>query len=307
MIDQAEDEIVGRFFSIYDHNWRFYEELLGQAVLVGDALAYCDGCGLYLAAFNLGPEPKTYTATEVFDLIERAFKAQRQPKLRFVNIWGRFEDLPPQVSLGPTMGRVEQSEYFEGIFDSIFDLRQFDARTSPAARKRLRQLRRSPVDVKVGEREAFSHEHFALLEAWLQAHPKVSPVHREFFFTLPAYIKRSNVYVCEARVGSTLVGFSVIGVVSAERMVLHSAFPLRGNGLRAGDALFNASVDFARSRGIRWLHAGYSASPELLQSKEAWGAMGRSPLYREAFYSADEDMTRRIASGRFIWRMRLSG
>jgi hypothetical protein len=125
-------------------------------------------------------------------------------------------------------------------------------------------------------------------------------------YALRAYIKRDNVYLCQAKLNGVLVGLSVLAIVGNGRMVILNSFPMRGGGLRAGDALFSEAITFAHKNSVRWIHRGYSATESLLKAKESWGTMTRSHPYREAFYVVDPSAAKMIDEQKFLWRLRLS-
>lgn len=304
MLTAGDVKFVADRFNIYDHNWRFYRDLLGDVVLVEDVLAYCDGAGLYLAAFSLERPGAAYQGEEIAALIIAAARRFPGRQIRFVNVWGRFEDPPTDLTLETPLTLHEMSDYFETAFDTVFDLQAFDAARTASATRRLAKLERSSVLTSVTFPSCLGSEHLDIMERWLADHA-LGAIQREFLFSLQTYVARNDVAVCEARRDGLLVGFSIFDQVAPDRLVALNAFPLRGPGLRVGDALFAATINYARARSLRWIHRGYSASQSLLQTKESWGSCQRSLSYREAFYVTDPVAGAWVTEGRFLWRMRL--
>lgn len=306
MLTPSEAARISSHFNIYEHNWQFYQELLGEAVLLDDVLAYCDGSGLYLSAFPLSDARASLTAPQVLDALQAAFRRFPEAGIAFINIWGRFEDLPAGCSSedGTDYVLAEQSDYYEAMFETIFDVEDFDRNRAKSAAKRLRNLRNSGISTEMLGVAGLSHAHLQIIERWMRMH-EVSMVHREFFYTLKSYVGRDGVHVCEARKEGALVGLSIVAIVSDDRLVALNSFPMRAPGLKAGDALFAATIDFARQHGLRWIHRGYSANETLLHTKESWGSVSRTPPYREAFYARDESAAQMVAEGKFLWRLRL--
>jgi hypothetical protein len=306
MLSSDQSAYVASRFNVYDHNWAFYEELLGESFLLENVLSYCDGAGLYLAAFSLSKAGQIFESNQVIEYLNRAFDCLRGGEPNFINIWGRFQDLPNRLAFpsGAEFHLLDQSEYYSDMFDSIFDVESFEREKPRTASRRLRALARKGVLTNVRRCATFDHEHRSIIERWSKTHI-VSVVHQEFFYVLGAYIKRDGVYLCEARSNGTLLGVSVIATIGNERMVVLNSFPLRGDGLRVGDALFAETISFAQKNSVRWIHRGYSAAPSLLRAKESWGATSRSSPYREAFYVRDTAAAMLISEKRFLWRQRL--
>jgi hypothetical protein len=308
MLSSDQSTYVAAHFNVYEHNWPFYEELLGESLLLEDVIAYCDGAGLYLAAFALKEPGFIFEPEVIVDYIGQALNYFAGGKILFINVWGQFFDLPKQLksSRNCDFFLCEQSDYYEDMFDSIFDVSDFDIQSWPSANRRLRALERKNIETNVQKCASFSHEHLFIIESWMKVHA-VSVVHKEFFYALRSYIKRQDVYLCEARSHGALVGLSVIALVGNHRMVVLNSFPMRGSGLRAGDALFAEAISFARRNSVRWIHRGYSSTASLLRAKESWGSMLRSRPYREAFYAVDSTVAQMIKDEKFLWRIRLSG
>ena len=312
MISQDQANFVAEHFNIFEHNWSFYEDVLGESCLLGDILAYCDGAGIYLPAFSLRSSGYEFTAGEIAHFVEQAFQhfSQVQPT-RFIDVWGQFCDLPPvyRSQDGRQYTLYVQTAYQEESFDSIFDLLVFDQETPPSARKRLRALKNKDIQTTIRKTRGFSYEHFAIIESWLHDHASVvSSIHREFLYALRSYVNKGEAFFCEARSQNKLVGLSIISVIGHERMAILNSFPSRIPGLRVGDALFAEAIKFARQNGIRWIHYGYSVNKSLLSTKESWGATGRSSSFRESFYVLDNDKeaAETALKGRTLWRLRLS-
>jgi hypothetical protein len=307
MLSPDQSDYVAAHFNVYEHNWPFYEELLGESLLLNDILSYCDGSGLYLASFALKEPGFIFDPKRIVEYADQAIEYFSGSKIAFINIWGQFNDLPTNFKSmnGQELYLSKQSDYYVDMFDSIFDINDFDSRKSRSANRRIRTLTRKNIQTNIRRCSSFDHDHLHLIERWMKTH-NVSIVHREFFYALRSYIKKDNVYLCEARSNEALVGLSIIATVGNERMVILNSFPMRGNGLRAGDALFAEAISFARKNSVRWIHRGYSATDSLLKAKESWGSMARSRPYREAFYVINSEAAEMIKDDRFLWRLRLS-
>jgi hypothetical protein len=308
MLTSEEAQHVYSNFNIYDQNWQFYENILGECNLLDDALCYCDGTGLYLAAFSLKTPGKQFTWHQIKANLTRAFELYKSSEIRFINIWGQFDDVPCTCELPSSQtsfALCQQSNYTD-FFDTIFDLDRHFISPSKRAKRRQNLVKNKNTVTSVHKLRTLTHEHLRTIEQWLEHH-EVSTVHKEFIYSLPTYVKYEDVFVCEARAENHLLGFSVIAAVGKDRIVIQNSFPLRKPGFRIGDALFLETVSFARSISAKWLHLGYSITESLLRSKEAWGSVTRSLPYREVFYVADDAWSDRIRDGTFLWRQRLTG
>ena len=269
-------------------------------------MSYCDGSGLYLAAFALKEPGFIFNPQKIIEYLGQAIEYFSGGKIVFINIWGQFNDLPEYFTSvdGREFYLSQQSDYYDDMFDSIFDVSDFDSRKLRSANRRIRALTRKDIQTNVSKCALFNHEHLYIIERWMKAH-EISIVHKEFFYALRSYIKRRTFTYARPDQG-VLVGLSVMAVVGNERMVILNSFPMRGDGLRAGDALFAEAISFARKKSVRWIHRGYSATDSLLKTKESWGSMARSRPYREAFYVINSEVTEMIKEDRFLWRLRLS-
>ncbi len=307
MISQEEAAYITERFSVYEHNWSLYSRILGTPALVDDMLCYCDGMAVYVAAFPLSRPGAELSSEEAVALIEGAIKRFPRATIGLINIWGRFSDLPLKSSFGESreFNLISQSEYYLEGFDSVFDVQAHLQKPAIKARKRIKSSEEGGIQTSLRVFMGFNYEHLAIIESWMSTHV-VSQVHKEFIFALESHGKGSSTYICEARIGESLVGFSIIAVVSSSRLVVLNSFPLRRPGMRAGDALFSAVIKFASSRNARFIHRGYSATKSLLETKESWGSTSRSLPYREAFYSANQGISSIVESGRFLWKVRLS-
>jgi hypothetical protein len=307
MLTAEQDRFIAKNFNIYEHNWKFYEALLGEANLVDDTLCYCDGSGLYLAAFSLEKPYREFSDDEISKRLASAIQKYPRADISFINIWGQFKQLARNFAVGASgdLYLCEQSEYFETGFETIFNVEEFWKNPTKNAKKRMRNVKASSIMTSIARRDRLNYEHMSVFEKWMELH-KVSRIHCEFFYVLPTYLKSQSCYIIEARHDERLVGFSIVSVVSEERMVALNSFPLREVGLRAGDALFLKTIEFATENNIRWIHRGYSAIDSLLATKESWGATMRTKPFREAFYARNEETANIIADGRFLWRMRLA-
>jgi len=307
MLSSEDQDIIKKNFNIYEHNWRYYEEFLGEALLLDDVVVYSDGRGIFFPAFSLSRPGYEFTYTEIADYIKRACDSFKNCRMEFVDLWGQFGTLPAKYAMpdGQIFSLLSQSDYHEDGFESVFDLHDFDKNPPKSAVKRIKALAHKPLSITVEPAVFLSAEHLALMEQWISSH-EVSDSHKEYMFALKPYIRRPDVYLCDVRSHGVLIGFSVFGVVSATTMVVVSSFLTRGEGMRVGDALFHSAIQFARAHGLHRIHRGYSATETLLKIKESWGCTIRSALYREALYTGSEAIREQCTKGSILWRARIT-
>src|SRR5262249_14572523 len=119
MLSQTEATYIASHFNVYDHNWMFYEELLGEAFFDRDVLSYCDGSAIYLAAFSLRSPGHCFERQKILDYASSASEHFKGTNVRLINIWGQFEDLPEKFG---EYSLCRQSDYYANMFDSIFNV-----------------------------------------------------------------------------------------------------------------------------------------------------------------------------------------
>jgi hypothetical protein len=294
---------LNTFAYAYDHNWPLYQMVLGEPFLCADCLAYNDGSGLYICAFPLQRPYSELRSATLVALISDICNAGSSHPPKFINLWGRLEALPETLRVRDAAYTLLRNDAYDPDATELTICLDEFSDSNPGVAKRMRAVRRSALQVTVANGSLFGHEHQFVMEKWLQAHC-LSPVHLEFILAIPSYVRDSRCILIEARIGSSMVGFSVLSELTPNRIVLTNSFPLRSPGLRVGDALTIAAIDYAKERGYYWLNRGYSANSTIKKNKLAWGSVVESPPYREVFYVSDGSWDPLILSGNFLWASR---
>lgn len=297
-----ESALKGRY-AVFDHNWRYYSEFLGEPYHVGDFLLYFDGTVLYICAFRLGQPEVPCTLAELSLLLHsRAAFASA----RLVNVWGNFS--PPQsIAIGGIEHPIiSDTGVNNDAYSVAIPITCFSYDKLPRARMSYRLAKNRGITTQVRRLTSLSAEHLSLITEWQSIHI-ISQPHRAMALATNAYLKMDDVYVVEASSGHGLVGFSVLGTYSCGTGFLVSSFTRNVPGGRVGDALKIQEIEFCRSARVHTLHLGYSATTSLLAFKQKWHAITASPPFREAFFTCHDAMRQMVSDERFLWCHRLLG
>ncbi|MEJ0061753.1 MAG: hypothetical protein WDO70_00745 [Alphaproteobacteria bacterium] len=302
MLTAAQIDDIDHAFGVYDHDWRYYAEFLGEPFLLGDCLAYFDGALLYYCAFPLSDCRKPVGRDQVLRSVED-FPFRRAT--RGFDIWGRYEDLPPELAMGGAEPLSLVTQFDESTAtDAVIDLASFSYDTNREARLACNAARNKNIAVDILRRERLNAEHIMLMEAFFPAH-EISPLHASFYLAIPALMKNPNIYLAEARQDGILKGYAVLSLINVEAASMPIGFYVKETGSRAADAVFAAMIAWGQARTLRRLHVGYSETDSLRNFKRKWGAATDGPTYRESRFAADTDLARYMKDGSHPWRERI--
>jgi hypothetical protein len=299
----ASDDVayISKRIALYDHDWRFYSVFLGEPHLIDDVLVYFDGTVLYICAFPLSDIWKEADRSVVSSILNRRPEFSNT---QVVDLWGRFSP-PEEVGVGGRLlPRVKFTDYDPEMFDVAIDLDEFEFAKERSARLARNAVLRKGLTARIVQRPVLLAQHMELMAHWRSTHD-VSPVHACMAASVLYAIQQPQVYVVESFLGSKLVGFSVVSFPAADRAIYLQGFARNEPGSRVGDSMLAGMVTFAKDRGAKHLHLGYSPSDSLLSFKRKWGARVDGPPFREAFFCASHGLISLINRGRFLWRQRL--
>lgn len=305
MLADRDRALIREHLAVFDHDWRYYAFTLGEPYLIRDRLVYFDGVFLYICAFSFRDIWEEATARDIHEIVvSRPEFARAQA----VCVWGRFEPLE-QVTIGSddearVLPSLNFSDYEPGFTDSVVDVAGFSYEQERKARLARNAVRRSGLSAQVVQREQLLAEHLALITEWRNTH-EIAAVNASALVGIQAYVASGGAQLIECRCGGRLDGFVVMSAPAEDAAVYLAGFGRKGNGVRVGDGLYAAMLEFARERSLARLHVGYSASPELRSFKRKWGAHHDGPPFRECFFAESALVQSIIGSGRFRWQDRL--
>lgn len=300
MLDQLSQEFVNSNFKVYDHNWRFYKDFLGEPFLVEDVLTYFDGEILYICAFSL---ENIQLKTSVEKVLAKLNTFIDTDKIKVIDIWGNIDTnshfFEPEKILDYTPSN-------DCMFDCILDVEAFSFDKRKKARLAFNAARNQGLVCSVCKRKTLSYRHLLLMKKFIADH-NLSSTGKHIFLSIEDAIKEENSYLVEAyNKDNQLVGFSLLMVPSkSDAVYVLACFD---NTTRASDIVINECINFCKKNTISYLHLGYSASQSLLNFKIKWGGIAKGQLYEEYFLDihTDEYLADHIMKGTFLWRNRLS-
>jgi|GEM_PF-4504683 hypothetical protein len=301
MLSPEQIKYADAAYSIYDHDWRFYSEFIGEPFLCGDCLAYFDGTVLSFCAFPLGDCARKVEGGDLLKTVENFPYAQN---LRGLEVWGRYDPLPPNITCGGASLNLVESYAESTMTDVKLDVRSFSFETNAKARLNRNWARNKGVVTTVGKLERLSHEHIALMEQFFLTH-KISTLHTTFYLAIPSLIKNDNVFVVEGRVEGKLKGYAVLSQPNPEVACMIIGFYDNAGGFRATDGIYAQTIEWAQAQNLHYLHFGYSATESLLAFKRKWGATIDGPPYYETRYAVDSRIADAFKNGKCTWRERV--
>jgi hypothetical protein len=292
---------ISNHIGVYDHDWRFYANFLGEPYLIDDTLVYFDGMIVYICAFHL----KDIWAEYQPRALEAILSSPAFSDARGVDAWGRIT-IEEEISVGRErpLPRIELTDYDPLKVDATIDLASFSWEREPSARKARKSASNKGLLVRVVRRHALSANHIKLMQYWHETHD-VSVVHGAMAASIASIVRESEVYLVESYMKDELVGFAVLSFPSPHHAVALQSFGRNLPGGRVGDSLKSGTIQFAIEQGAQTLHLGYSASSSHLAFKRKWGARIDGPPYREAFYTDLAGLASLFRTGRYLWQLRL--
>ena len=301
MLTEVDIARINAEFGVYDHDWRFFSEFLGEPFLLENYLAYFDGLILYLCAFRLGGCWRELRADELQSLVNDFEFAE---DVQAINVWGVYQEVPRALGVKqrvlPLAREVPRSE----ACDAMIDLDDFDFARYTSARLARNSAKNKGVACRVTQRETLSHRHTRLMEGFFRTHD-ISATHASFYLAANSLIKRNNVYIVEGWHGGKLIGFCLLSHAGVEAASIVMGFYDNAARLRVSDGIFSEAIMWAKGRGLRRLHVGYSGHRSLLDYKRKWGPLISLPPYGEAFYSASQEILAVVNRGNYPWRERI--
>ena len=299
MLDQSDADYVRRHFWVYEHNWSHYASFLGEPFLLEDALVYFDGKVLYISSFPVGSPLGGLGDQSLVKIISNP----RFIGASVVDVWGTYDR---SGALAATAGRLEEVSFTPPgqNGEATLNLREFDYANDRSARIALKKASQRGHSHIVTHRESLTLSHMSVMENWA-SRVEVPTLVRWATLSLARTVGKPDVFLAESYVDDILVGFSVFQIVNQAKAVNYGLCIERGNGLRAGDDLMAAMVEFLMSSSVVTLHLGYSSTPSLLRFKLKWGASATGPSWAESFFCCSEGFRERIVDGSFVFSDRI--
>lgn len=299
----AEDlERLAKCCVLYDHNWRFYAQFLGEPFLLGQLLCYFDSRILYVCCFPLDDPWREVSLPELEAVV---FRPGTFAGTEAIDLWGRIQEPPTYVSLGGRgLSRVKEVGYDDDLRDHALDVTNFSYAYQRAARLARNAALNRGLSTMIVQREYLNAEHIECIEEWFGFHT-VHPTHSSFALSVGGLLRDPQVYLVEGYQRSSLAGFAIISLLGEEEASLNLAFYRSSLFPRVADAVMAKIIEFLRGQGRRRLFLGYSSTEGLRRFKTKWGGLPSGPPYREVFYAASEEWASRLRSGYFPWRERL--
>jgi hypothetical protein len=298
MLAQDQIEIISKGFGVYDHDWRFYAEFLGEPYFINDVLVYFDGEIVFICAFPVGDVWREMSVEEIEAILNSKGEFQRA---KGVDVWGRLSNMSEELRVGSgSLAQSARFDYDPHYFDVAISVENFDYQANFKARLARNAAANQGLTTQVTQRSNFTARHIQLIRHWMSTHD-VSAIHTSFAIAINSFIKQHDVYLVEVYEREDLNGFAVISLPTEDKAVMTQCYFENRPGKRFADSTMAACLEFAGSRGIRRLHLGYSASDSLLRFKRKWGADWNGPSFREAFYVISAEIAKRFQSGFHPW------
>lgn len=301
MLSPKEIQYIDQSYGIYDHDWRFYAEFLGEPFLCDDCLVYFDGSILSICAFPLHNCAASVQDIAILAMLEKFPAIQA---VRGLAIWGRVGLKIPHIDCSGIRLSLVFHEGESDARDAIVDIDQFNLDHMKSARLARNAARNRGVITKVHKLDRLSASHITLMENFFLTHA-ISSIHASFYLVLPSLIKNENIFVIEARLGDQLKAFAILSRINPSTACMIIAFSENTEKLHAADAIYAQIIDWAKMQNIKWLHLGYSGTQSLLSFKRKWGALKDGPTFSQARYAVNTEIAQSMQTGTFPWRERL--
>ena len=302
MLTPSQIEYADRSFGIYDHDWRYYSEFIGEPFLYNDCLHYFDGSILFCCAFPLSNPRKKITFAD----FEREYASFPYiENVRGVVFWGECPDSPDQLEFSTKHLKAAIRWNESATKDIVLDLEDFSFEKNRAARLDRNSARNKGIQPCVKKLDRLGWEHIALVEQFFNTH-KITKFFSSYSLVLPSYIKCEHVNVVEGRLNGQLKGFAVVSLPNKETASMTLGFYDLTGRSGAADGVYAHVIEWLKELGVKKLHIGYSATESLLNFKKKWGKTIEGPSYWRVGYAHDAKMYEFLKMNEgWIWRDRI--
>lgn len=299
MLDELSQKYIEKNFYVYDQNWMFYQNFLGEPFLLEDVILYFDGEILFICAFHLSDINKKINLDLIMNQIGDIISLE---EIKMVDIWGVIDHNSKFI----TNERViDYSPPIKRMSDCVINIDEFSLKTNRKARLSLNAAHNSGLRCLVQKRNTLSFEHLKLMNKFLKEH-KMGATSKQIFLSLPIAVTLDISHIVEVYDSvNVLKGFALLTIPSKE----HAVYTLAcfDNTTRASDLVMYTCIMYCKKHNISKLHLGYSASEGLLRFKKKWGGILEGPQYEEFFIVINKDINiiKHINNGTFLWNSRM--
>lgn len=300
MLSSTQENYIYRSAYLYDHDWQFWSEFLGEPFLIDDCFAFFDGEILSICTFSLSDPSYEAHLQDIERILKSAPQFAAATGLR---LWGRLR-FGRDTKIAQHYRCIEWFDYYESDCDLAIPLGEFSYATNRGARLARNAAQNKRMDARISKLQYLTTEHIAIIKEWIESN-RVSRPAASIALSTQGLVKLPHVYVAESHCGDSLLGFSLISLPGQQLAVLLQSFMRVIPGSRIGDSLMVQAIEFSRKQNIARLHLGYSATESVRRFKEKWGATWRGPGYRYVAFSSSPNTTRLFQKGEYLWRDRL--
>lgn len=302
MLSKKEQDYIWANASLYDHDWRFWSEFMGEPYLINDCLVFYDSRVLYICGFPFQKITQELTTKHIRSILD----AKRNfSKAEGIRIWGRTS-FGQEDSFIDGFRCIEWLDYYDSDSDMAIELEKFTYDRYIKARLARNAALNKGYKSSVKKRKYLTADHIQIITNWAEFHD-ISSAAASIASSIQGLIKTPRVCLIEARFKGSLVGFLVLSQPGKGIAVVLQSFALDISGRRAGDSLMVEAIKYLEEKGVIRLHLGYSATESIMAFKKKWGCTWNGPGYYYITYSSSEEMTALFIDGRFLWRDRLVG
>lgn len=300
MLDQLSKEYVERNFKLYDQNWLFYKNFLGEPFLIDDILVYFDGDILYVCAFSLIDLSRKINLDNLMPKIEQIIPIE---KIKVIDIWGNIDS---NSVFFKDEKIIDYTPVSDGMYDCIINVNDFLIEKNRKARLALNAARNKGLTCKIIKRDVLLHTHLKLMKKFLEEHD-IGGAGKQIFLSMGEAIKLENAYLVESyNVENMIIGFALLIIPTKSDAIYTLA--CFDNSTRAADMVMHECISFCKKNNIQRLHLGYSATKGLLDFKIKWGGASDGQTYEEFFLCVNKDdyILKHVNDGTFLWHNRLT-
>ncbi len=302
MLAKKDIEYVHDHFGVYDHDWRWYANFLGEPYFIGDTIVYFDGMTIYACAFSLRNLKLETPIERICHLLSSNAVFQGA---KGIDIWGRFLEPPEEIQIADqTFQQHSFVDYQVDNHDVAVCIGDFSYEKLRKARLAKNAVRNKAIVTRIVSRHFFSYRHIELLDYWFKTHD-ISFPHTAFALSIFSFAKQKDVFLIESYAGNLLKGFAILSIPSRLRAVITQAFFENEPGQRYADSVMVEAIAYCVQNNIEYLHLGYSQTGALLEFKKKWGANWKSPPYREVFYTNSPLLGDHFSLGTYPWFLRI--
>ncbi len=252
MLGKSQRELVYEKFGVYDHNWIFFSENLGEPFLLSDILAYFDGLVLYLCAFSLDDIYKEFTCDDLLRLVEEKDEFKSAV---IIDIWGNISFSNKSYYLNKQeLFILKYSEKKAHLHDSIINIDDFNYSMNRKARLARNAAVNKGIISKVTQPKSLSFRHIEIIQHFIDTHD-ISAPHITMLLSIPSIIKYDNSFLIEAfSQGGFLLGFAVIMITGYSSATYTLACYNNKSESRAADSTIAKCIEFCKAKRIKYLH-----------------------------------------------------